>query len=158
MPRILVLGAGVCGLASALMLARDGHEVTVLERDGAPPPGVRARTRPDRRGRAGGHGPPHEEAEDSGFVYYTRFFRGPALPEPRRPRLAAVGSFSILTLPGDNGPQRRVAQALERPVLTAPQEVFARPGLAQRVLELAGETNGSQPLGPAREEVLALVA
>lgn len=35
---ILVLGAGVCGLASALMLARDGHDVTVLERDAAPPP------------------------------------------------------------------------------------------------------------------------
>jgi 2-polyprenyl-6-methoxyphenol hydroxylase-like FAD-dependent oxidoreductase len=38
MPPILVLGAGVCGLATALMLARDGHEVTVLERDTAPPP------------------------------------------------------------------------------------------------------------------------
>lgn len=31
-------GAGVCGLATAMMLARDGHEVTVLERDPAAPP------------------------------------------------------------------------------------------------------------------------
>jgi 2-polyprenyl-6-methoxyphenol hydroxylase-like FAD-dependent oxidoreductase len=38
MARIVVLGAGVCGLAAGLMLRRDGHTVTVLERDPAPVP------------------------------------------------------------------------------------------------------------------------
>ena len=38
MADITVLGAGVCGLGAALLLARDGHEVTVLERDPEPPP------------------------------------------------------------------------------------------------------------------------
>jgi 2-polyprenyl-6-methoxyphenol hydroxylase-like FAD-dependent oxidoreductase len=38
MPRIIVLGGGVCGLATAMMLARDGNDVTVLERDAEPVP------------------------------------------------------------------------------------------------------------------------
>jgi flavin-dependent dehydrogenase len=37
--RIVVIGAGVGGLTTASVLARDGHDVTVLERDPAPPPG-----------------------------------------------------------------------------------------------------------------------
>jgi 2-polyprenyl-6-methoxyphenol hydroxylase-like FAD-dependent oxidoreductase len=31
--RIIVLGAGICGLAAGMLLRRDGHEVTILERD-----------------------------------------------------------------------------------------------------------------------------
>jgi flavin-dependent dehydrogenase len=53
-----------------------------------------------------GAAPVHEEAEDSGFIYYTRFFRardGGALPEIRAALLTALESFSILTLPADNG-------------------------------------------------------
>jgi 2-polyprenyl-6-methoxyphenol hydroxylase-like FAD-dependent oxidoreductase len=38
MAEILVLGAGVVGLGAALLLAGDGHSVTVLERDPQPPP------------------------------------------------------------------------------------------------------------------------
>ena len=38
MGTILVAGGGMCGMAAAMMLADDGHEVTVLERDAAPPP------------------------------------------------------------------------------------------------------------------------
>lgn len=39
MSDVLVLGAGLNGLATALLLARDGHQVTVLERDPAEPHG-----------------------------------------------------------------------------------------------------------------------
>jgi flavin-dependent dehydrogenase len=50
-----------------------------------------------------GVGPVHEESEDSGFIYYTRFFSSSngAPPQPRAPLLMPIGTFSILTLPGD---------------------------------------------------------
>ena len=38
MARIVVIGGGLTGLATALMVAKLGHDVTVLERDPAPPP------------------------------------------------------------------------------------------------------------------------
>src|SRR5271154_2580732 len=38
MARIIVLGGGVCGLAAGVQLTRDGHEVTVFERDAAAVP------------------------------------------------------------------------------------------------------------------------
>lgn len=49
--------------------------------------------------------PVHEEAEDSGFIYYGRYFRSPdgSTPQPFGPLLAPIGSFSVLTLPSDNG-------------------------------------------------------
>jgi flavin-dependent dehydrogenase len=38
MARIVIVGAGVVGLGAAMLLAGDGHEVTVLEHDPAPSP------------------------------------------------------------------------------------------------------------------------
>jgi 2-polyprenyl-6-methoxyphenol hydroxylase-like FAD-dependent oxidoreductase len=46
----------------------------------------------------------HEEAEDSGFVYYSRFFRSRegGLPPFRSAPTTPLGSFAILVLPADN--------------------------------------------------------
>ncbi|MGH3406573.1 MAG: FAD-dependent oxidoreductase [Streptosporangiaceae bacterium] len=40
MARIIVVGGGLIGLATALLLEKQGHEIIVLERDPAPPPGT----------------------------------------------------------------------------------------------------------------------
>ena len=48
---------------------------------------------------------PIEEAEESGFIYYTRFFRSTtgAVPSYRSGLQTYFNSFSLLTLPGDAG-------------------------------------------------------
>jgi len=38
MADVLILGGGMCGMSAAMMLARDGHSVTVIEKDNASPP------------------------------------------------------------------------------------------------------------------------
>jgi 2-polyprenyl-6-methoxyphenol hydroxylase-like FAD-dependent oxidoreductase len=45
--------------------------------------------------------PPEEEAEKSGFTYYTRYFTGP-LPEQIGPVLTPLGTISVITIPADN--------------------------------------------------------
>ena len=52
---------------------------------------------------AAGGTAPVERVEDAGFVYNTRYYRGEALPEVRDSLLSAVGSISVLTIPGDDG-------------------------------------------------------
>jgi len=47
--------------------------------------------------------PPHVESEDCGFVYHTRYFSGPELPQVLAPPVVDIGTISLLTLPGDNG-------------------------------------------------------
>jgi len=46
---------------------------------------------------------PTEHVSDFGFVYNTRYYRGDSLPEFLGDNLAAVGSISLLTMPGDHG-------------------------------------------------------
>jgi 2-polyprenyl-6-methoxyphenol hydroxylase-like FAD-dependent oxidoreductase len=46
---------------------------------------------------------PHVESETGGFVYHTRYFRGPRLPRLMAAPVSEMGTFSLLTVPGDNG-------------------------------------------------------
>jgi 2-polyprenyl-6-methoxyphenol hydroxylase-like FAD-dependent oxidoreductase len=101
------------GVAAESLLTRNGGDVphvTGVRVTGGED--MRAELVIDARGRrsqlpewlraAGAAAPVHEEAEDSGFLYYTRFFRGTP-PVPRAPFNTPLGTFSLLTLPGDNG-------------------------------------------------------
>ena len=51
-----------------------------------------------------GSGPVPEQSEDSGYTYYSRFFRSSdgRVPDAQAPLLTALGSYSLLTLPADN--------------------------------------------------------
>jgi 2-polyprenyl-6-methoxyphenol hydroxylase-like FAD-dependent oxidoreductase len=51
---------------------------------------------------AAGAREPAVEAQDRGFVYYTRYYTGAARPQRRGPALQPVGSVSVLTLDSDN--------------------------------------------------------
>jgi 2-polyprenyl-6-methoxyphenol hydroxylase-like FAD-dependent oxidoreductase len=46
---------------------------------------------------------PVVECEDLGYVYYTRYFTGPAVPALRTRANSPAGSISLITLPSDNG-------------------------------------------------------
>lgn len=52
---------------------------------------------------AAGGRPPHTEAEDCGFVYYSRYFHGPEVPRFTGPPVVELGTISVLTIPADNG-------------------------------------------------------
>ncbi len=51
---------------------------------------------------AAGGRPPTVTSQDSGFTYYTRYFSGSERPPQIGGAVAMLGTFLILTLPGDN--------------------------------------------------------
>jgi 2-polyprenyl-6-methoxyphenol hydroxylase-like FAD-dependent oxidoreductase len=52
---------------------------------------------------AAGSRPAHEESDDCGFAYYTRFFRSRdgGRPAVRGPLFSPIGTLALITLPGD---------------------------------------------------------
>ena len=50
------------------------------------------------------------------------------------------------------------AMLLRRECLTLPSALFARPGFADRVLEVARQSDTPPPSGPTRDELLRLIA
>lgn len=50
---------------------------------------------------AGGRAP-HTESEECGFVYHSRYFRGPEVPSFTGPPIVDLGTISVLTIPADN--------------------------------------------------------
>lgn len=76
--------------------------------------------------------PPHEEAEDSGFAYYGRYFHRPGgMPAILAPVLTPLGSISVLTLPADNDTW---SVTLYASATDAPTRRFKDPEVFERVL------------------------
>jgi 2-polyprenyl-6-methoxyphenol hydroxylase-like FAD-dependent oxidoreductase len=146
--RIIVLGGGVIGLSTAMMLERDGHAVTVLERDPDPVPAS-----PDgawaawqRRG-VGQFRQPH-------YVHPAgRLILEAHLPEVKAALLEAGGdTFDMMSLlppsiedraprPGD---ERFVSLSTRRPVLEyAVARVAERRVEVRRGVTMAGLVTGA---------------
>jgi flavin-dependent dehydrogenase len=92
-----------------------------------------------------------------------------------RKRIAAVNAIiEDRPAPQSTDPRARIANALNvammydadvyraaaemRSVLALPQEIMARPGVVDRIMEVAGNHEAVNPPGPSRDELLGMLA
>ena len=129
-----------------MMLARDGHQVTILERDPEP-----VRIRSTMPGNAGLAAASPSFARPTSCRRVRAGFWTSAAADPAA-KLRAALPVAML----EDADVYRAALEISS-CLELPQDVVSRPGLAERIMELAGEGEAS-PAGPNRQETLALVA
>ena len=90
--RVLIVGGGICGLGTALLLARSNHEVTLLERDDQPPPTSPADAW-DQWGRQG----VAQFRQPHNFMPGLRLLLNEALPDVQQAlRSAGAAKFDLL--------------------------------------------------------------
>ena len=77
-------------------------------------------------------------------------------PDPPRDESAVLRAALFAAMPHDPDAYRAGLEIVG--CLAYPEEVFARPGFAERVLSIAGERDGPPPMGPGRDELLRLLA
>jgi hypothetical protein len=91
----------------------------------------------------------------------TRIARFNALlegrPEPPPPNRSARIAKALLVATMYDADLFRVSTEF-RSMLALPQEVMARPGVIDRIMEVAGTHEAVTPAGPSREELLHMVA
>jgi 2-polyprenyl-6-methoxyphenol hydroxylase-like FAD-dependent oxidoreductase len=139
MPRIVVIGGGIVGLSTAMMLAKQGHDVTVLERDGGGVPGS-----PDEAWRAWDRHGVAQFRQPHYLQAAGRQILDAALPEVTKALLGAgATTFDMLTLMPPfvedrtprEGDERFVTVTGRRPVIeyavaTAAQNLEVRRGVS----------------------------
>jgi hypothetical protein len=76
-------------------------------------------------------------------------------PQPVDPAAVLAAAF-VRALPHDAEIFRGFAEVAS--CLTLPGVLFARPGFAERVMEVAAKSEAPPPSGPTRDELLRLIA
>ena len=79
----------------------------------------------------------------------------PGPPQPTDPR-ARIAKALLVAMMYDADLFRAATEC--RALLALPQEVLARPGMADRIMEVASTHEAVTPLGPSREELLQMLA
>lgn len=120
MAHVVVIGAGVVGLAVAARLTRDGHDVTVLEKEDAP-----AR---------------HQTGRNSGVVHSGLYYA----PGSLKARLSVAGARSMTAFARERGVAVEVTGKLV--VATTPEQV---PGLHRLAARAEANGVPARLVGPA---------
>ena len=76
--------------------------------------------------------PPTMHSQECAFTYYTRYFTGPKLPAALAPAVCPIGTFMILTLPGDNSTW---SVTLWAPASDRPLKEFRHPQKFSKVVQ-----------------------
>lgn len=170
MATVVVLGAGVAGLGSALNLARRGHDVTVLDRDASPLPASpdeaaatqwRAGVVPQGRHTHGWSGRFRNELRDWAPDVYANLLAAGASEINLVERLPKGAAATYVPQPGDEdfvyvGARRTTVDwVLHRAALAEPR-VDYRAGVTARGLEVSGQDGGAR-VGGVRTESGELV-
>ena len=149
MARILVLGGGVCGLAAGLMLARDGHDVTLLERDPAAGAG-----RPRwRRGTPGSAAACPSSARRTGCSSAAARCSTTSCPTSRR-RWSPARATSALTRSASC--RRRSRTGRRGPATSASSPLHVAPPVLEQVVARAADAQARPRPSAAASGVAAL--
>ena len=135
--KALVLGAGIVGITTAYELNRDGHEVTVLERDPTPPP-------------------PPDAAWDEWERRGVNQFRMLHFLQPRYRELMAANVPEVLTALLDGREGDVAERRYEGVVVTHQRHVVGRPLVPLGLFGLAAGLHQIEEVGVRQHRALGL--
>jgi len=95
------------------------------------------------------------EIDRTRIARFNALIEGRPEPQPRDPP-ARIASALLVAMTYDADLFRAAAEI--RSLLALPQEVMARPGLVDRIMEVAGTHEAVTPPGPSRQELLHMLA
>jgi hypothetical protein len=95
------------------------------------------------------------EIDRAQIARFNASINGRPQPQPTDPRARVAKALSVAMM--YNADVFRAANEI-RSMLTLPQEVMARPGVVDRIMEVASAHEAVAPPGPSRQELLHMLA